>query len=433
LLLVTSARRRGAMFCSAIGGLGLIAGCGVSPSAAAAVGGAHALPTAPAGTASVSAGGTAGTSQTPQPPQTADAGARAPVAGTRAAGAGGSGARAAEAIARTIAAHGGAGAAGLTGAGAAGAADGGAAGVRCPAGPFQAPVPANVSVTRVEGMPPLDTFNDNGNMRTNIEGPVWIAGKLYVSEFPFTPAPQSRILALDPATGNVSVALAPAASNGLAVEASGALVATDHGTGAIVRMQFPLSMPQTLVSTYDGKRFNSPNDLAVASDGTIYFSDPDYQAPLSHPQAKTRVYRLAPGAQEATLIDDARSQPNGVTLSVDERTLYVAGSDGIFRYPVSSGGEVSASARMRINAFGGGSDGMGMDCAGNLYASAGQRVVVLDPSGVEIGSIAVPQAESVTNVAFGGPEHRTLFITSMGSGTQRGVFRAELNVPGLPY
>ena len=101
--------------------------------------------------------------------------------------------------------------------------------------------------------------------------------------------------------------------------------------------------------------------------------------------------------------------------------------------PVSANGDVSASARMRINAIGGGSDGMRMDCAGNLYATAAQRVVVLDPNGAEIGSIAVPQAESVTNVAFGGPEQRTLFITSMGSGTQRGVFRVELNVPGLPY
>jgi len=122
-----------------------------------------------------------------------------------------------------------------------------------------------------------------------------------------------------------------------------------------------------------------------------------------------------------------------VTLSVDERTLYVAGSDGIYSYPVMAGGTVDAGARMRLNGFGGSSDGMGMDCAGNLYATSGQRVVVLDPSGRELGSIAVPQAESVTNVAFGGADQRSLFITSMGTGMQRGVFRVDLNVPGLAY
>jgi gluconolactonase len=286
---------------------------------------------------------------------------------------------------------------------------------------------------RVQGFPPLDTFNDSGNTRTNLEGPVWIADKLYVSEFPFLPTPEARILAFEPTRGEVSVALARSGSNGMAVDASGALIATDHLTGAIVRMPFPLGPQQVLVSSYDGKRFDSPNDLAVRSDGTIYFSDPDYQAPSTKPQAKTRVYRLAPGASTASVIDDTRSQPNGVTLSANERTLYVSGSDGIFAYPVLDGGDVKPGSGMRLNGFGGSSDGLGMDCAGNLYATSGQRVVVLDARGMETASVAVPQAESVTNVAFGGPEHKTLFITSMGSGMQRGLYRVELAVPGFPY
>jgi gluconolactonase len=121
----------------------------------------------------------------------------------------------------------------------------------------------------------------------------------------------------------VSVALANSGSNGLAVDAQGALIATHHGLGAIVKLTFPLGMPEVLVAGYDGRRFDSPNDVAVRSDGTIYFSDPDYQAPNMRPQVKTRVYRLAPGASEATVIDEQRSEPNGVTLSIDERTLYV--------------------------------------------------------------------------------------------------------------
>lgn len=410
--------------------IGLLAGCGGSPSASAAAAGAAAsTTTVRAGSSSPSSGGTPAPAQPTASgsaaPPTNDAGrAGMPSAGTPAAHGGSGGAQ-----------HGGSGAGGVStgGVAAAGSSSPAAPLMRCPAGPFQAPVPAAVSVTRVDNLPPLDAFNDNGNTRTNIEGPVWIAGKLYVSEFPFTPAPKSRILAFDPTTKQVSIALATASSNGLAVDAMGALIATDHGIGAIVRMTFPLSMPEVLVGTFDGKRFDSPNDLAVAADGSIYFSDPDYQAPSDHPQAKTRLYRLAPGAKDATVIDDMRSQPNGVTLSADEHTLYVAGSDGIYGYPVAASGEVSASARTRINGFNGNADGMGMDCAGNLYAATGQRIAVLSPAGMEIGSIPVPQAESVTNVAFGGPDQRTLFITSMGSGMQRGVFRAELNVPGLPY
>ncbi|HKU44951.1 MAG TPA: SMP-30/gluconolactonase/LRE family protein, partial [Polyangiales bacterium] len=203
--------------------------------------------------------------------------------------------------------------------------------------------------------------------------------------------------------------------------------------GAIVRMSFPLGTPQVLIGTFNGARFNSPNDLAVRSDGNIYFSDPDYQAPSQRPQQQTRVYRLAPGASEVTVVDGTRSQPNGVTLSSDERTLYVAGNDGILSYALSPDGSVMSGPGKRLNGFNGSADGLGMDCAGNLYAASGKRVAVVSPAGMEIGSISVDQAESVTNVAFGGPDHKTLFITAMGSGNQRGVFKATLNVPGFPY
>ena len=290
------------------------------------------------------------------------------------------------------------------------------------------------TATRIEGVPPLDAFNDNGNTRTNIEGAVWIADKLYVSEFPLTPAPASRILAIDPANHAATIALASSGANGLALDATtGNLIATDHKVGAIVRMSFPLGTPIVLVGTYDGRRFNSPNDLALRSDGNLYFSDPDYQAPSNRPQTQTRLYRLAPGASEATVIDATRSEPNGVTLSADELTLYVSGTDGILSYPVLADGSITPGSGARLMRFSGAADGLGMDCAGNLYATSGKRIVVLSPNGVEIGSISVSQAESVTNVAFGGPQRKTLFITSMGTGNQRGVFQAELNVPGLPY
>lgn len=321
------------------------------------------------------------------------------------------------------------------GAGAAGSAGANvlpSAAYRCPTGPFGDPLPMNVSAQRVEGLPPSDAFNDMGRTRTNVEGAVWIGDTLYVSEFPFLPMPGSRVLALGPSNA-VSVALASSGSNGLAVDGSGNLIAADHTRGAIVRMSFPLGTPTVLAGTYQGARFNSPNDLAVRSDGNIYFSDPDYQAPSQKPQKQTRVYRLAPGASEVSVIDATRSQPNGVTLSADERTLYAAGSDGILTYSLQSDGSVMPGPGKRINGFNGSADGLGMDCAGNLYAASGKRVVVVSPAGTEIGSIAVDQAESLTNVAFGGAEHKTLFITSMGTGTSRGVWKTELQVPGFPY
>lgn len=327
-----------------------------------------------------------------------------------------------------------AGTAGASGAGAGGAGTGGAgAGFHCPSGPFGTPVPTGAVAQRIDGIPPLDAFNDNGNTRTNVEGAVWIADKLYVSEFPLTPAPGSRILAIDPASKAVTIALASSGANGLAVDSTGNLIATDHKTGAVVRLSFPLGTPVVLAGSYDGQRFNSPNDVAVRSDGNIYFSDPDYQAPSSRPQTQTRVYRVAPGSSEVTVIDATRSEPNGVTLSPDERTLYVSGSDGIHSYPILADGSITAGSGARVAGFAGGSDGLGMDCAGNLYATSSKRIVVLSPTGVEIGTISVSQAESVTNVAFGGPAHKTLFITSMGTGNQRGVFQVELNVPGMPY
>jgi gluconolactonase len=308
---------------------------------------------------------------------------------------------------------------------------------RCPPGPYAQPVPSGATPQRIEGVPPLDAFNDNGATRTNLEGPVWIGDTLYVSEFPFTPAPTSRVLAIVPdASGNsstVSVAVASCGSNGMAVDSAGNLIATDHQLGAIVRYSYPFASATTLCGSYDGKRFNSPNDIAVRSDGNIYFSDPDYQAPNMHPQAQTRLYRIPPGSSDARVIDATRSEPNGVTLSADEHTLYVSGSDGILAYPVQDDGDVAPGSGVRVSGFSGSSDGLAMDCAGNLYATSGTRVAVISPAGAEIASVAVSGAESLTNLAFGGPEHKTLFITGMGAGEQRGVFRVELAVPGMPY
>ena len=261
---------------------------------------------------------------------------------------------------------------------------------------------------------------------------MWVAGALYFSEIASgNGPPPSRLLELTPA-GTVNVVDANAGTNGLAVDAKGQLWAANHRTGAVSRVTLPDGMLEDVVTSYGGTRFDSPNDLAIRSDGTIYFSDPDYQAPSARPQTKTRVYRVAPGGATATIVDETRSEPNGVTLSPPpaEATLYVSGSDGVFAYPVMQDGSVGKGTK--FGSIGSG-DGMGMDCAGNLYVASNTDVVVLGPNGTELTRLTLSGIQSVTNVAFGGVDHRTVYITALGSGSQKGVFQVASPVPGFPY
>jgi len=216
----------------------------------------------------------------------------------------------------------------------------------------------------------------------------------------------------------------------------GRLVTANHKFGAITAFTLPGGTPTQLVQTYGGSRFDSPNDLAIASDGTIYFSDPDYQSLNGGPLARQRVYKVAPGASTATVVDENRSQPNGVTLSLDETALFVSGSDGIFKYPIDANGTVGTGVRFATSVSS--ADGMTMDCAGNLYATANGNttLVVLSPAGT---AIAMTSMMGITNVAFGGSDHRTLYLTAMGNGKQgstpgpEGLFRISMPLPGMPY
>jgi gluconolactonase len=309
----------------------------------------------------------------------------------------------------------------------------------CPAGPFTSPT-SLTAPTRVAGVPPSDSFNNSGKSFGNIEGAVWVNDALYVSEIgPGPGTPLSRILRID-AAGTVTVAITDSGSNGMAVDAMGRLVTANHKYGAITAYTLPAGTPTQLVQTYDGKPFNSPNDVAIRSDGTIYFSDPDYQAKTDGGlnQTKTRLYKVAPGASVATVIDENRMEPNGVTLSLDETTLFVSAGDGIYKYPIDASGNVGAGVRFATFISSG--DGMGMDCAGNLYvaANANKTLIVVSPAGTMIASVAVL---GITNLAFGGSDHRTLYVTAMtdsrimagASTSPEGLFKLAMPLPGMPY
>lgn len=301
----------------------------------------------------------------------------------------------------------------------------------CPGGPYGFPIPDGAQATHLDNALPLDEFNHFGTLSANVEGALWRSGSLYVSEFgEGAHPPPSRILQI---TGNQPgvVFAADAGTNGLATDAAGMLHGASHQVGGIVRFGLPGQEPTVVVGSYKGVRFNSPNDLTFRSDGTIYFTDPTWQAPQPAPQKRTRVYRVAPGAGNAKVVDDQRDQPNGITLSPDEQALYVSARDGLYRYAVAPDGSAGPAVRFAPQISQG--DGMVVDCAGNLYVTS-TDVVVLDPAGLEIGRIVMPVgAGQITNLAFGGPKRKTLYITAMGSGSARGVFKVKLDVPGLPY
>jgi gluconolactonase len=333
----------------------------------------------------------------------------------------------------------------------------------CPPPPYAlVPVPEGALAERATSVPPADDFAADSDTVV-LEGPVWSNGKLYLSQIntgtpvfgppggfprgdedggvtseasdagaggPQRPPP-SRLLSLDEA-GQVAVVWENGGTNGLALDATGRLLSANHRTGAITVVPLDGQTEANVVATYDGVRFNSPNDITIGRDGTVYFTDPDYQAPVPSPQAETRAYRVAPGTNVAVPIVEDRRQPNGITLSPDGETLYVSASDGLVAYPVSSDGAVGAGVAFAEGVVRS-SDGMAVDCAGNLYTTNGQTVLVVDSTGAEVARISVPDVQSVTNVAFGGADNQTIYVTTLGSGERVGLFTLRSDVPGMPY
>jgi gluconolactonase len=287
----------------------------------------------------------------------------------------------------------------------------------------------------VAGVPPVDTVDMNWGFGI-IEGPVWFGDALYVSEISSqAQPPYSRILKIT-ANGTVSVAYPDSGTNGLATDGS-RLLGANHKVGGITAINLSAMTQMTLVGTYNGMRFDSPNDLTIRGDGTIYFSDPSYQAPSSPPQSAERAYRLPSGSSTATVLDMGRARPNGVTLSLDQTKLYLTDTTGLYQYPVNSDGTVGTATRIASGSISTG-DGMGIDCQGNVYVASNSSLIVVSPTGTVLGSIDLSgKVQSVTNAAFGGPDHKTLYITGLGNissgGSGAGLFKAQMPLPGMPY
>ncbi|BDT59702.1 gluconolactonase [Massilia varians] len=256
------------------------------------------------------------------------------------------------------------------------------------------------------------------------EGPVWVEDALYFSDFSFAKGFPSRVRKLA-ADGTVSTFIEDSGSNGLAVDAGGRLVLASHKDKALLR-HVPDGQAVRLAGGFQGHVFNSPNDIAIAGDGTLYFTDPDWQkAAAPGGQPVTGIYRVAPNG-EVTLVDGTRPNPNGIALSPAGDVLYVNASDGLLvAYPIVKG--VPQAGRSLVSGLEG-ADGMAVDCHGNLYVTehGAQRVRVFSPQGRQLATIRVDA--NVTNAAFGGKDGKTLYITGAGV-----LWRLPLKVSGMPY
>jgi len=262
-----------------------------------------------------------------------------------------------------------------------------------------------------------------------IEGPVWIkAGGFLV----FSDIPKNELMQWSAATGVKTYRSPSQNANGNTLDLTGRLVSCEH-SGRRVAIQEKDGTVRTIVDSFEGKKFNSPNDVVVKSDGTLYFTDPDYglknnpttKQKEGREQAGNFVYRHDPKTGRTTVLVRDFVQPNGLAFSPDEKNLYIADSGApkhIRRFAVAAdgtltGGEVFCTIDV------GGPDGIRVDQAGRVWSSAGDGVQIFSPAGKLIGKILVP--ESPANLCFGGADGKTLFMTA-----RKSLYSIKVSVTG---
>jgi gluconolactonase len=235
------------------------------------------------------------------------------------------------------------------------------------------------------------------------EGPQWREAQ---GDLLFTDIPATTIYQYKPGGGAPTVFRMPSGeSNGLAIDKNGSVISAQHNNHMIARDGVEI------VSIFENNRLNSPNDVVVASDGTIYFTDPPYGKPDNvNAQPFNGVYRIAAGDMvTAEYRGSTSSRPNGIAISLDGKTLYVADTQdaNVWGYPINADG--SLGTRTIYVQTTGSPDGLAIDTLGNLFVATRSGIEVYRPDG-ERGIIAVPMQPS--NCAFGDADHKTLYITA---------------------
>lgn len=272
----------------------------------------------------------------------------------------------------------------------------------------------------------------NGNVRLDqlyagcrwAEGPAWFGGGRYLV---WSDIPNNRQLRYDETDGSISEFRAPSNnSNGNTVDRQGRQVTCEHGMRRVTRTEHDGTIT-VVADRFEGKRFNSPNDVVVRSDGSIWFTDPtygidsDYEGHKAESEiGRSNVYRVdgATGAVTAVITDMIK--PNGLAFSRDESQLYVAdtGRTHGAQYPAHirvfdiKDGKAGAS-RVFADCTAGLFDGFRLDIDGRIWSSAEDGVHCYDPDGTLIGKILVPEA--VANVCFGGVKRNRLYICATTS------------------
>ena len=265
------------------------------------------------------------------------------------------------------------------------------------------------------------------------EGPAWFPAHRYLV---WSDIPNDRMLRWDEASGHVSVFRQPSNySNGNTIDRQGRLVTCEHGGRRVTRTEHDGTIT-VITDRFDGKRYNSPNDVVVKTDGTTWFSDPTYgidtdyeghKAPAE--QDGSHVYRVnLDGSVDRVLTDFIK--PNGLAFSPDEKRLYVVDSgrthmpDGprhIRVFDVAADGALSGGAVFADN---GNYDGLRLDEEGRVWTSATEAVHCYEPDGTLLGEIVI--GETVSNICFGGLKRNRLFITATTS-----VYSVMLAVNGV--
>ena len=262
------------------------------------------------------------------------------------------------------------------------------------------------------------------------EGPVWIGDGRYLL---FSDIPNNRMLRWLEETGEVSVFRSPSNySNGNFRDREGRLLSCEHDTRRVTRTEHDGNIT-VLAESYQGKKFNAPNDLVVHSDGAIWFTDPGYGIMSNYEGHKatfelpTAVYRLDPKTHELAVVASDMDKPNGLCFSPDEKLLYIVDSGNpkhqgdprpIRVYDVVDGARLK-NGRMFVNMSPGSSDGIRCDVDGNVWSAAGwggagyNGVHVFAPDATLIGKIHLP--ETCANLCFGGAKKNRLFMAASQS------------------
>ena len=271
------------------------------------------------------------------------------------------------------------------------------------------------------------------------EGPVWFGDQRCLL---WSDIPNNRIMRWDDETGAISEFRRPSNfANGNTRDRQGRLVTCEHGGRRVTRTEYDGSI-KVIIDRFENKRLNSPNDVIVASDGAIWFTDPsfgilgNYEGYRSQPEIGQNVYRVDGETGVAAIVASDVLGPNGICFSPDGRLLYIVESRGvptrkILAYDVVDGGRQIENKRILIDAGPGTPDGMRCDVDGNLWCGWGMGEAELDgvmifaPDGTPIGRITLP--ERCANLCFGGRANSRLFMASSQS-----LYALYVNVAGAP-